>query len=43
MVALIKITVGLLADAARFVFDAPATPGDHRTQFLRACFARLTI
>jgi hypothetical protein len=32
-----------LADAARFVFDAPATPADHRTQFLRACFARLTI
>jgi len=32
----------LHAEAAT-VFDAPATPEDHRRTFLRACFARLEV
>ena len=31
-----------LRDEAEAVFDAPATPEDHRAAFLRACFRRLT-
>ena len=31
-----------LASAAGHVFDAPAPPGVHRAEFLRACFERLS-
>ena len=30
-----------LRDATQRVFDRPAAPEDHRSAFLRACFARL--
>jgi len=32
-----------LEGAAEHVFDVPSTPDDHRRQFLRACFERLSI
>jgi hypothetical protein len=32
-----------LATAARRVFDDPATPVDHRSDFLRACFDRVGV
>ena len=32
-----------LEGAAEQVFDAPASPADHRREFLRACFERLGI
>jgi hypothetical protein len=32
-----------LRDAAASVFDRPAAPEDHRSEFLRACFARLRV
>jgi hypothetical protein len=32
-----------LEGAAEQVFDAPASPADHRREFLRACFDRLSI
>ena len=32
-----------LEDAAVHVFDAPSTPAEHRREFLRACFERLSV
>lgn len=32
-----------LEGAAEHVFDAPSTPAEHRREFLRACFERLSV